>query len=450
MGEAADRLLKLADSRDRFDIPFEDLQELQVEAVDERFQERRGAIRLLERRAQEAGLESVRTREDIVGLLFPHTGYKSYPETFLSAGRWDRLCRWLDTVSAHRVPTLDADSVSDIDDWVEKLKPSGHFVSCSSGTTGKSAMLVASQADLDWIRGDTLAAFTWGSGITPAQDRRMISGGGVTAVVPRNIATGGAYRDALQDPAHEPFRSPMPPVTIGALTSMTVLRQAVAAGTAKPEDLRHYEQVSAEREKALTNAVEASAAAAIEARTDKLHVSGMWSSAYALAKAVRDKGYSGADFNPENSMYVGGGLKLAKLPPDYREFVFETFNIDPRRGLYMNYAMQELHTAMPRCRTGERYHVPPWVVPLVLDVEGENVLPATGEVEGRAAFVDLSIDGRWGGVISGDKIKLDFGPCSCGARGPSVRDDVTRYTDIKGDDKIGCAGTVDAYVRGIV
>jgi hypothetical protein len=89
------------------------------------------------------------------------------------------------------------------------------------------------------------------------------------------------------------------------------------------------------------------------------------------------------------------------------------------------------------------------VVPLVLDVEGEHALPDTGEVEGRAAFVDLSIDGRWGGVISGDKIRLDFGPCACGSRGPSVRDDVVRYADLTGDDKIGCAGTVDAYVRGI-
>ncbi len=449
MGEAVDRLLKLADSRDRYDVPFDDVQQLQVEAVDERFRERRPQIRLLDRRAGEAGLDRVRSRDDIVALLFPHTAYKSYPESFLATGRWDRLSRWLDTVSTYRVPTVPADSVSDIDDWVERLKESGHFVSCSSGTTGKSAMLVASDADLKWIGRDTIDAFTWGSGIVPAQDRRMVGGGGAVAVVPRNIVTGGAYKDALQDVTKEAFRSPMPPVTIGALTEMTVLRQAVAAGTAKPDELRRFEQTSAERAAALAASVEAAAQYAIDARADKLHVSGMWASAYAVARAVRDKGYGGSDFHPENSIYVGGGLKSAVLPPDYREFVFETFNISLERGLYMNYAMQELHTSMPRCRAGGRYHVPPWLVPLVLDREGETVLPATGEVEGRAAFMDLSIDGRWGGVISGDRINLDFGPCGCGARSPSVRDDVTRYADIEGDDKIGCAGTVDAYVQGI-
>ena len=72
-----------------------------------------------------------------------------------------------------------------------------------------------------------------------------------------------------------------------------------------------------------------------------------------------------------------------------------------------------------------------------------------GEYEGRAAFFDLSVDGRWGGVITGDRISIDFSPCACGAKGPSVRDNIVRYADLEGDDKIGCAGTVDAYVRGV-
>jgi len=112
--------------------------------------------------------------------------------------------------------------------------------------------------------------------------------------------------------------------------------------------------------------------------------------------------------------------------------------------------MQELHSGMPRCHKGGRYHVPPWVVPLLLDKEGDVLVPTNSrEVEGRAAFFDLSLDGRWGGVISGDKISIDCSPCACGNKGPSIRDNVVRYADLEGDDKIGCAGTVDAYVRGV-
>jgi hypothetical protein len=51
-------------------------------------------------------------------------------------------------------------------------------------------------------------------------------------------------------------------------------------------------------------------------------------------------------------------------------------------------------------------------------------------------------------VISGDRIAIQFKPCACGSRSPSIRDDIQRYADLEGDDKIGCAGTVDAYVRG--
>ena len=97
--------------------------------------------------------------------------------------------------------------------------------------------------------------------------------------------------------------------------------------------------------------------------------------------------------------------------------------------------MQEPTRACPSARGG-RYHVPPWLVPFILDEEGVTLLPhKAGEVEGRAAFFDLSLDGRWGGIITGDKISLDFSPCACGGKGASVRNNIVRYADLQGDDK---------------
>ncbi|MGH3206477.1 MAG: hypothetical protein ACRDNO_01810, partial [Trebonia sp.] len=170
---------------------------------------------------------------------------------------------------------------------------------------------------------------------------------------------------------------------------------------------------------------------------------------YQVAKIVRDMGYSAKDFHPDDCIYVGGGLKRAQLPPDYQEFVHQTFNIPASRD-FQNYSMQELNSGMPKCQRGGRYHVPPWIVPFILDEEGQTLLPhEEGEAEGRAAFYDLSLDGRLGGIITGDKISLDFSPCPCGCKGASVRNNIVRYADLQGDDKIGCAGTVDAYVRGL-
>ncbi|MCB2076782.1 MAG: hypothetical protein KDE55_03680 [Novosphingobium sp.] len=448
MGEVADKLTGMVHSPDRYDMSFEELRDAQVEAMNERFQERKDKIKLLRHRAEEAGLDGIRSREDAAQVLFPHTAYKSYPESFLMDERWDRLSKWLDTVSTHRVPAIGKDEVDGVDAWIEKLTESHHYVSCSSGTTGKSAMLVASDKDMAWCRIEGPQAYTWGSGVPLDHSRRMF-GMAPVAKVPRNEATGEGYRTALQDPDYEPFAYPAPPITVGGLTKMVVLRKKIADGTATPSEIADFEETSASRALAMEDAIGVTAEALVEARKDKLHVTGLWSGLYAVAKAVRDMGYSAKDFNPENSIYVGGGLKRAQLPADYREFVYETFNIQPERN-YQNYSMQELQSGMPRCQAGGRYHLPAWVVPLILDKPGDNLLPIVdGEFEGRAAFFDLSLDGRWGGVISGDRINIDFSHCACGAKSPSIRDDIARYADLEGDDKIGCAGTVDAYVRGV-
>ena len=96
-------------------------------------------------------------------------------------------------------------------------------------------------------------------------------------------------------------------------------------------------------------------------------------------------------------------------------------------------------------------YIPVWVILLLLNESGEALIqpPATGEIEGRAAFYDLSMDGRWGGVISGDKIRATWEPCACGNRSPSIHPDIQRYADLASGDKIACSGTIDAYIRGV-
>jgi hypothetical protein len=451
MTSATERLTGLVDAPDRFDHSPADLRRTQLEALDERFQERRGRIKLLAHRAREAGLtgqDRIRSLAGMVPLLFPHTAYKSYPESFLTEERWDRLGTWLGTVSPYPISPVDTDGVAGIDDWIGRLQEKGHYVSCSSGTTGKSAMLLASDQDMAWSRRDTVNVFSWGSGVQPAQDRRLF-GIGFTARVPKNVIIGKAQLRAFGDPAKERYTLPVPPLTVGALTKQVVLRKKIADGTALPEELADFERTSAERQRALDAALVAGAEALIEYRADKLYISGMWNALYQVAKLVREMGYSAKDFHPDNCIYVGGGLKRAQLPPDYQQFVHQTFNIPAERD-FQNYSMQELNSGMPKCRAGNRYHVPPWVVPFVLDEAGEALLPhESGEIQGRAAFFDLSLDGRWGGVITGDRISLDLDPCGCGSKGPSIRNDIARYADLQGDDKIGCAGTVDAYVRGV-
>lgn len=448
MGEAVDRLLAYAQADDCYTVPFGDVCELQVAAMNERLQEQVDAIKLVGFRAKEAGIGEIREFADVVPLLLPHTAYKSYPESYLTGEKWDRLTKWLGTVSAYPTDNTDLDGVGDVDDWITRLEQAGHFVSCSSGTTGKSAMLIASDEDLEWTAEDSVIACAWGTGIAPAQDRHVLSLAPVAAV-PRNRRIMEKLAEAFGRPDAELFRYPAPPITVGSITMMVALRKAIADGTAMPDEIARFERVGAEREKGLDDAIGITVETLLKLRGEKLFLIGLWGNLHKVAAAVRERGFSGKDFHPENMMYVGGGLKREQLPPDFREFVCETFSVRPDRNFQL-YGMQELGSVKVRCHKGGRYHAPPWLVCLPLDRDGDALLPMDqGEVQGRAAFFDLSMQGRWGGVISGDRIEVDYGPCECGAATPSIRDNIVRYADLDGDDKIGCAGTIDAYVRGV-
>jgi hypothetical protein len=431
LDEAA-RLVALIDSEDPYVAGHGELIERQLAAADAQFQDRVGKIKLLANRAEEGGVSRIESLHDLVPLLFAHTAYKSYPENWLFEGKWDRMGKWLDTVSTHRVPKLDTSAVTGLDDWLELLEGHGHFVSCSSGTTGKCAMMNADQADLDFC-GKALL--------------RMISLGQVAAS-PRNRATGMPMVMAFSPPDFPPFAPNVPPMTIGSIVDMVVLRKRIAEGTAQPSEIARYEEEARAREASVASAVEQATEAVIANRVWPLHIMGLFVPLFQVASKVRERGFSGKDFQ-ENTTFISGGLKRVALPDNYKEFVFETFNISQERAL-QSYGMQELNTNAPRCAAG-RYHVPPWMILLLLDESGENLIEPCfdGEVEGRAAFLDLSMQGRWGGVISGDKIRANWGTCECGRSSPSIADDIQRFADLAGGDKIACSGTIDAYVRGV-
>jgi len=447
MGETVDRLVGHMPARTGFDFDARGGRALQIKALNERFQSALGSIKLVRQRAEEAGIAEIRTLEDIVPLLLPHTAYKSYPESFLTGKRWDRLTRWLGTVSSQPVDNIDLEGVEDVDGWIAACEAAGHFVSCTSGTTGKPAMLPATKSDLAFAAREGVEAVQWASAIR-AGDKRTIAGFGATAQTSRNAANGGALIQAFVDFAKIPPAEDAPAITIGSITRMIELRKAIADGTAQPDEIAAFERESAARQASLDGALDGAVEHIIGARGDRLMIMSMWAHLFQLAEKVRERGFSAKDFHPENGVFLGGGLKGARLPENYKEYIFETFNLSPAY-IYQMYGMQETQTSMPRCSQG-RYHVPAWMVSLPLDKDGSNLLPiGDEEVTGRAAFFDLSVEGRWGGIISGDRIEVDFRPCGCGSPSPSIRDNIARYADLEGDDKIACSGTVDAYVRGV-
>ena len=255
MAGAVERLTKLVRADERFAIPHAELRDVQVEAMNERFQERQGADQ-----AARPPSEGSRHRRDpsrattMVPLLFPHSVYKSYPESFLTEQKWDRLAKWLGTVSPYPIAPIETSDIVDIDDWIARLEAKGHYVSCSSGTTGKSAMLIASEQDMEWSRVDTVGRVLLGirrrAGAGPPDVRRRPDRLRRRRTAPSREAQAAAFGD----PRYEPIRLAVPPITVGQLTKMVVLRKAMAEGTARPEEIADFEATSKEREETLDKA----------------------------------------------------------------------------------------------------------------------------------------------------------------------------------------------------
>jgi hypothetical protein len=306
-------------------------------------------------------------------------------------------------------------------------------------------MINAAMPDRTFNKQAVVESYAWSTGIAPDKSYKVIRCNPASNGI-RNIDTSAALIDAFGN-ADTTYHFPGGMITVGSVRKMVELRRAIAEGTAMPADIAAFEATSAERQKTMDGAVGQIAQAMIDNRDKKLLMVGMFATLFKVAETLQSMGYGGKDFHAENSLMVGGGLKGAVLPPDYRERILAAFNIAPKR-VYHFYSMQELNTHMPRCEEGQ-YHVPPWLMVLPLDQPGEKLVGAfKGEVEGRAAFFDLSHDGRWCGVITGDRIKIRYGKCACGHEGPTVGPDIVRYSELEGGDKISCAGTIDAYVRG--
>lgn len=446
MASAVERLMDLMGKEDCYDVAPADLLPLQIEAANERLASQINKIGLLRNRAETSDVSQIEEPADLVPLLFAHTAYKSYSESWLTEGQWDRMGRWLNTVSTRPVDNVNFDGVDTLDDWIKRLESVGHYLSCSSGTTGKPAMLSGTEGDIDFSAKANAAGIVWALGLKPSRDRKFF-GIGPQFAAPRENAIRDSMIAAIA-PDVEPFQFGSEPITVGAMVEMIVLRRKIADGTARPSELTAFEQLATKRAAEMADSSEKSVDALIEARTRPIMISGMFGQLYPIAEAVRAKGLSGKDFHSGNTMFVAGGLKGAVLPENYREYILETFNVTEER-MYHMYSMREINSTFPLC-SAERYHISPWVIMLPLDVSGENLLDAGGgDVEARAAFMDLSIEGRWGGIISGDKIGVSFARCACGHQGPTVAREIMRFADLPDGDKISCAGSIDAYVRGV-
>jgi hypothetical protein len=448
MMTAAEKLTSMFYEETRYLHPLEELLPLQIAAMNELLTERRAQIRVLDGRARDAGVDAIEDLSNAVPLLFAHTVYKSYPEAFLADGRWDRMCMWLETLSSSEPRGLDMSGVTDVDQWVERLHEAGHFVYSSSGTTGKCSFLDQNEFERDLLADEVVRSIHWASGVEANSDRPVFILGPRRGAA-RMVQLFDGFANAFGRPGEMYWLSDEP-MSIGEMTRLGELARRLSDGSATPHEVAQGERRAGQRQERMRQELQVLVDAIVRHRADGSVIFGAGAQLWTIMQMIQERGLGDLEFSPDTLLVTGGGMKGAELPQDYLERIRQFFGVEPRRVVRF-YSMSEITAGVfPLCSAG-RYHCPPWVVLFILDRSGERLLNcATGTVNGRLGAFDLMTQTRWGGIITGDNVDADFSACPCGAPGPTIQN-IVRYADLDdGDDKLTCAGSLDAYVRGLI
>ncbi len=443
---ALNQLIAIGCSPEPFSLAYGEIEALQLQAAREVIASQRPRVHVLNRRIEDTGVDKIETLEDLVPLLFAHTIYKSYPISFLKKGQWDKLLRFLNTLSSTPIEA-DISGVNDVDDFILRLHAAGHGVMTSSGTSGKISFLDRNDADYGVNQSWADVNFCWPNSM-PKQRLNFFQ------LTPRSgpyiaVAVGESNARRFSTPEMTHFLNDGR-MLIGDLLRAVEMKQALTEGTATPGEIAAYEtEVKAKRAKA-TAELDAIFELIFAHRHEPMFLMGQAGMLWRLVERGRELGIPDGDFHPDSILATGGGAKGLKLPEDFMEQIHRF--LGPLHHKMNVYGSSEMSVTYPACEHGH-YHVTPWVVPFVLDREGEHLLPHHGDrVEGRFAFLDLSYNARWGGLITGDKVTMDYAKtCVCGRPGPVVRaGSIARYSDLGEEDKITCAGTMESYIRGAI
>lgn len=437
------QLLDMIVTDHAFDHTREEIEPKQLEAADTLFQELRSRIPVLDRRASEMGIERIERFDDLVPLLFAHTVYKSYPESFVEKGRWDRMLAWLSTLSSEDLTGIDVEGVETADDWLDRLKASGCTILATSGSSGKCSFLPASRQDRELKYRHFSNSTGWH--YAKAQNQYEVFWTGPIEGPNSAIEAGQMMRDQWARPGcfHHLIDEPLRITDVAAGAAFT---RRMREGKASPSEIEAFRAKSAAAGERMTLGFNAFIDDLLSKRGEPLMISGLWAQHMQIIDRAYELGVGDGEFHRMTRVNAGGGIKGVALPDDYQERVARFYGNVIRPGAS---GMTELAQVMPRCEAG-RYHRPPGLIWLQLDKPGEKLVnAASGIVEGRFAFLDLLFTGRWGGLITGDKVEIDWSEsCSCGRPGPTILDTISRYAKAGEDDHIGCAGTIDGYVKG--
>jgi hypothetical protein len=445
-------------------VPRDLLEELQAEALSMRFEQNKDRIPILSKLADRQGITHVGKLEEVHPLLFEHTIYKSYPTYLLEKSQFDKLTTWLDRLTPYDLSKVDASGCNSIHSWLDLLCAETELDPvASSGTTGTMSFTPRTKSDWrTFILGGFRIQLLQRFGEAPS-DSDLIEP--LHVCWPSHSDGHTAFFRAPQyfleymamgskDHFHPMYDTPG---DTDVMYLAARLHAAQARGDSRadvPASLleRRSEIEATERERPVR------AAAWMETLTSKLDgervfIMGPAPLIYDVAVAGLAEGRT-CNFAANSSVQPGmhrhgehgvapAGGKGIVLPDDWEDVIERFLNFPGEYGYF--YGFSEQTALSVRCEEG-RMHLPPWSVPLILDPETSELLPRDGVQSGRAAFFDLAMNGSWGGLVTGDRVEIDWTECGCGRTTAHLSEDVGRFSvDQGGTDKITCTATPQAH-----
>lgn len=433
-------------------VPRDHMEAVQLAAMNIRLAERRQEIPVLAKLADAQGIDSLAELNDIAPLLFEHTVYKSYPVSLLSKQRFDQLNKWLDRLTPYDITGVDVSDCGSIDEWLTRLRDETPLDPAnSSGTSGTMSFFPKTKKDYGisslCFRVQLVQEF--GAMPTEADLQEkfhvmtpLYRGGHMSA---GSFATYTCQAFAFGDESylHTAFNHR---ISSDLMWLAARLRQAQGKGDVSKVDvpeslLARLPELQEMQEKMAGQQTAFVRRMAQELKGKRVFAMGTTPMFYEVARSGLEEGISHV-FTPDSVVMGGGGAKGMVLPDDVDEIIKEFFGVPQLRS---SYGMTEKNAFTVTCEQGH-YHFLPWETVVLLDRDSGRPLPRNGQQTGRASFFDMTHDGTWGGIITGDRITVDWDtPCTCGRTTPYIVGKVERYSEVEGgSDKITCAATPEA------
>jgi phenylacetate-coenzyme A ligase PaaK-like adenylate-forming protein len=434
-------------AEDLFELPRKEVEELQLEAIANRFESLRSAVPALEKLAERQGVDRIEAFAGALPVFFDHTVYKSYPLSLIEKRQFERLMTWFQRLTTHDLSQVSLEGVRTVDDWLTRLDEHGMIIGHSTGTTGKLSFIPRSQTEWPAWKAAFFDAYRIECGIdlstevVPVFATQYRTGHHMMAKMMHLFAEASAGGEENRHVLYDY------PVSSDLMSLAGRLQAAEERGELDQldidpklcEDRKEFIERSRHRDEDLelwfSKLVE-------EFRGQKVMIRGTAQDLVRLSMKARDRGLT-CEFAPGSVLIMGGGMKGFKDAPDDWEDIVKHFTGIDR--ISSCYGMSEIMGLAPKC-SEELYHFLPYTVPFLLDENGE-ALPREGTQVGRMALFDLLAETYWGGFVSGDRITIHWDEhCACGWRAPRIERQITRFSELEGgDDKITCAGSGQAY-----